>query len=368
LTLTKGSVDQATGNTTYTLKATGSAKNATITGYTFSFGDQTSDKTVKTSATSTSVTHSNAPGENTAKVTVTGKDNNGKPLTATSANCQKSVSVPKPNSNLTCDELKLTPGAIGSDGSQAFVLTANATAKNATITGYTFSFGDQTSDQTVTTSATTATANHTYAPGTYTAKVTVNGKDNSGKAITATSANCQQPVNVSPKQNPNITITKHVDGQKTEQVDVNQQFVYQLVITNNGQQTLTNAVVTDPAPNGVTMLSADLGTVDTTKNSWSYTIPSLAVGESVNVNITAVVKQYMAGNIVNTACVNAPEVNPEQPNQPDSCDTATVTVTPPAAPQQLVNTGAGSVATIFAAAAIVGTALHRYFLTRRLSE
>jgi len=163
-------------------------------------------------------------------------------------------------------------------------------------------------------------------------------------------------------KNPNITIVKTVDGKKQEQVDANQHFTYQLKITNMGEIDLTNVVVTDPAPQGVTMLATDQGSISS--NALSYTIPSLKVGESVTVNITASVPMYQAGNIVNTACVNAPEVNPDQPTKDDACDTATVTITPP----ELPNTGAGNVIGIFAGVVVASTLGYRLLLGRKLAR
>ncbi len=175
--------------------------------------------------------------------------------------------------------------------------------------------------------------------------------------------------------NPNIVITKTVDGQKSEQVAVGQVFTYQLVVTNKGEVVLNNAVVTDPAPQGVTLLSADQGTI--ANNAWTFTIPSLAVGESATFNLTGKVADYVPGSLVNTACVNAPEVNPENPTVSDSCDTATVTVTPPVVPPVtppvtppavLPNTGAGNVVGIFAATVLLSGIGYRLVLSRKLSR
>ena len=377
LSLVPGKVDSATGATSYTLKAAATADNATITSYVFDFGDSAANTTVTTGSTTASTTHTYQPGDWTASVTVNGKDASGKPITGTaSANCQQKITVKTPEckpgvpkgspecSTLTCSTLSLVPGDVDASGNQSYTLNAAATADNATITSYDFSFGDNTKDTTVTTGATTASTTHTYAPGNWTATVTVNGKDASGADIQATSASCSQPVTVGQPKSPAISITKTVDSVKQEQVAVGQHFIYQLIITNTGTQDLTNAVVTDTPPTGVTLLSADLGTIS--GNGWTYTIPSLAVGDSVTVNVTAVVNAYVPGNLVNTACVNAPEVNPNQPTQPDSCDTATVTVTPPA--PVLVNTGAGSVVGVFGIAAGIGTLGYRFFLGRRLNR
>jgi hypothetical protein len=54
-------------------------------------------------------------------------------------------------------------------------------------------------------------------------------------------------------------------------------------------------------------------------------IASLKVGESKSLNISARVTKYVPGKIINVACVNAPEVNPEHPDQNDDCADVPVT-------------------------------------------
>lgn len=130
---------------------------------------------------------------------------------------------------------------------------------------------------------------------------------------------------------PAVTIDKKVDGVETKEVAVGQNFTYQLVVKNTGEVDLTNVVVTDKAPAGVTLVSADKGSVS--GNNWTYTLPSLKVGQSATVNITAKVAAYVEGSLVNTACVNAPEVNPSEPTKDDDCDDATVTVKQPIVPE-----------------------------------
>ena len=49
-----------------------------------------------------------------------------------------------------------------------------------------------------------------------------------------------------------VTITKKVDGVKQKEVAVGQDFTYQIVVKNSGQVNLTNVVVGDVAPAGVT--------------------------------------------------------------------------------------------------------------------
>jgi uncharacterized repeat protein (TIGR01451 family) len=187
------------------------------------------------------------------------------------------------------------------------------------------------------------TTTPTYAQttvGSYTVEAIVSVQVN-GTNVTATSAACKQPFTTVKEKTPAVTITKNVDGVKLKTVNVNQDFTYQLTVTNNGETDLTAVAVTDNAPAGVSFVKADVGS--TTSTAWSTTIDSLKVGESKNFNITAHVNAFQAGNIVNTACVDAPQV----PGTPDMCDTATVTVTPPTSPvtpttpMELPHTGLG---------------------------
>lgn len=162
----------------------------------------------------------------------------------------------------------------------------------------------------------------TETAGTYTVEafvtVTVNGTDK-----TVTSAKCKGTFEVTKKPvepKPGVTITKKVDGEDRKTVAINQEFTYQLTVKNTGNVTLTNIKVTDAAPAGVQFISADKGVI--TDNAWSYTIPELKVGESINFAIKAKVTKEVEGIIKNTACVDAAEV----PGTPDDCDDATVEV------------------------------------------
>ena len=370
LTATPGTIDPANGNQAYGFVARATAQNTIITSYVFEFGDG-QNQTVTTSDTTANADHTYAPGDYTARVTVkTATDSK------TSDACKATIHVAPPQeSSLVCASLSATPGEIAEDGSQGFHFNATATKNNATITNYVFSFGDGSADATVTTDALSASTDHTYTPGTYAATAKVNGTDHAGRPISSPPTdNCKYTVTVKPPlpKNPSIKLTKVVDGVKYKMVAVGQHFVYQLVITNTGEKDLKDAKVTDPAPAGVTLLSADLG--DIANNSFSYTIPSLAVGQSVTVNITAVVTTYIAGNLVNTACVDTPDV----PGQPDSCDSATVTVPPPTKPPvtppkvigatTLVNTGPGSIAALATAVAVGSAIAYRFILGRKLSN
>ncbi|MEO5949122.1 MAG: DUF11 domain-containing protein [Candidatus Saccharimonas sp.] len=127
---------------------------------------------------------------------------------------------------------------------------------------------------------------------------------------------------------PAVDITKTVNSKKTAEVQVNKPFTYELTVKNTGDVDLKNVVVNDKSPHtGITFISTDHGTIS--NNALNYTIPSLKVGESASIKITAKATQYIPGVTTNTACVNAPEVNPSEPSKDDDCDTSTTTMPKP---------------------------------------
>lgn len=126
-----------------------------------------------------------------------------------------------------------------------------------------------------------------------------------------------------PKPKPEVSIEKTINGKDHLTTDVNKSFTYEITVNNDGKVDLEDVDVTDEAPEGVTLLKADKGEIS--GNSWSYTIPSLKIGESKTFILTAVVKEYIEGRLENTACVDASEV----PGNPDDCDDATVEVKKP---------------------------------------
>lgn len=211
---------------------------------------------------------------------------------------------------------------------------------------------------------------------TLTAKVTkqVEGSIKNTACVYATEVNPSSPttaddcddayVHVPPvvPHNPNISIVKTVNGVKKVQVMVGAPFTYKLVVKNTGDIDMTNVVVRDDAPDGVTLLSSDLGTI-TDGSTWTYTIPSLKIGESKEFTMTAKVTEQTDDSLVNTACVNAPEVNPGEPDKDDACDTATVTV-----PTELPNTGAGNIVALFFGTTLVAGIGYRLFLGRKLQQ
>lgn len=157
--------------------------------------------------------------------------------------------------------------------------------------------------------------------GAYTARVTVT------TSLGNRTNDCTVAFKVTAPDMPSIDIVKKVDNVDSKEVSLNTDFTYGLVVTNTGDVTLKNVAVTDAAPSGLTMISSNVALIK--NNKFSYTIPELKAGQSLAFTIKARVTAYVPGALVNTACVNAVEINPNQPTVTDGCDDATVTVTPP---------------------------------------
>ncbi len=363
LTLTAGTAD-AQGNTPYTLKATASETNAHISTYTFDFGDDNTQP-VNATSTSASTTHTYAPGTYTANVTVSGTDAAGKAITApANPKCAGSITVKTPEckpgvpmgspacspSSLTCVGLSDVPGDVtATTGAQAFTFTGQATAANATIGTYTFNFGDGTTVP-IATSATTANATHTYAPGTYTATLMVAGKDASGNPI-------QAPAN--PKCSVQITV-KTPECKPGVQAGSSSCFTYTCnaftLTVNNDTRTATvasfNATSTNPAA-VLSHISIDWGDGATT-----LTTDGNPVGQAHAFTVDS-----------STVTATAQFTTPDQTTPVSStvCSQP-VSFTTPTPPPVLPNTGAGDTIGIFVGAVAAGTIAARLFLGRKLSR
>lgn len=175
--------------------------------------------------------------------------------------------------------------------------------------------------------------------GKYSARVTV--KTSEGDK---TNNDCTTTFTLADAVSPAVSITKLVDGVASKTVDVNGEFSYQIVVSNIGAVNLKNTAVMDSTPTGVTLINASAGTIK--NNQWAYTIPSLKIGESVSFTLKAKVATYLAGSLVNSACVNAAEVNPTQPNQSDACAEAVVTVNQPQPMIQVCDLATKTIVTI----------------------
>ena len=131
-------------------------------------------------------------------------DNNGKFIAGVIKSCGNPIwtynpTPPPAKPSLTCDALQKTE--VSRD---TFKFSTKATAKDgASVTSYTYDFGDGTTQTT-----TSSEIQHTYAkPGNYKVTVTVNGKE--GSDVQKTSQGCQTQITVKPE--PEIQVCRLSD-------------------------------------------------------------------------------------------------------------------------------------------------------------
>jgi uncharacterized repeat protein (TIGR01451 family) len=127
-----------------------------------------------------------------------------------------------------------------------------------------------------------------------------------------------------PVKNPSVIIEKEVSKYE---VNVGEEFTWYISVTNNGDVDLKDVVVSDEAPANTEFISSaavDGITVDVNAKEFKATIAELKVGQKVTFGVQAKLTGYQNSDIVNTACVNAPEVNPNEPNKEDDCDDAKI--------------------------------------------
>lgn len=197
----------------------------------------------------------------------------------------------------------------------------------AKVTGYVFTIKDSAgatvASKTVSTSDLKANSGEITLDkaGTYTARVTV--KTSVGDK---TGNSCETSFTVAEPDKPSIMIYKTVDDVERKLVAVNETFTYKISVKNTGKVDLTRVLVTDKQPTSVQFIKPSAGAIK--DGVWSVTI-DLKAGETKNFTITAKVTEYKSGDITNTACVNAPAVNPDRPNDVDGCDKAVIYVKEP---------------------------------------
>jgi hypothetical protein len=186
----------------YKFTAKASAQNMSITSYTFNFGDGNTQQVVTSDTTANaSNTYSQYDHTYSADVTVAGSV-----PSITSSCAVQFTTPPKPvTPSLAC--VVLTPAQVDNNVNE-YTFTANATANDVTIVNYIFDYGDGSTPTTIPTNSLSATTlPHTFASGTWTTNVTVNGTENNGDSQTAISTSCQAQVTVPPTTPPVLVNT-----------------------------------------------------------------------------------------------------------------------------------------------------------------
>jgi uncharacterized repeat protein (TIGR01451 family) len=421
------------GDNNYAFSTLATAKNgATITGYSYNYGDGTTELVTGTLSLAS---HVYKPGTYTASVTVN-YTVNGVAKTATSPACTAHVTIPQPATPVyTCDNLTATQNS-----RTAYSFAAASTATNgATLVGYTYNFGDGAVTPGLNSPA---TAQHTYTnPGTYNVSVVANFTVN-GVAKTAASTACQTTVTVAPQpfaectgltatfgDNRTATATATYTAQNGATLTgVSFDFGDSSAVVNGTATTASHTYAADGTytvkatltfSGGATASSICQAIVSFNTPQPTYTCDAFtitkgddhnvtvatlqttgtngAVFKSVDINwgdnvssngVTTAVGQthkYADGTFVITAVahftVNGQDViaGGEHCTQTVSYTTTPPPVTPPVVtpptpapvvvrPAALVNTGAGSVVSLFALATIGGTIAYRWMLGRKLDQ
>ncbi len=114
-----------------------------------------------------------------------------------------------------------------------------------------------------------------------------------------------------------LSLTKTVNNSSPK---VGDNVIFTLTLTNGGPSIAANVTVTDALPAGLTFVSASPG-AGTSFSNPAWTIPSLAVGSSITLQITATADQV--GSITNFAQVTASALD-----DPDSTPANNATSTP----------------------------------------
>ncbi len=119
-----------------------------------------------------------------------------------------------------------------------------------------------------------------------------------------------------------LTITKR---DQTDPVNVGNNIVYTIDVINNGPDDVTDLTVTDPVPAGTSFVSASVNPGNCSEGGGVVTcnIPTLPSGVGTTITLTLLANQ--AGQVANTATVNAP-LNVVDPDLTNNSATETTDV------------------------------------------
>jgi uncharacterized repeat protein (TIGR01451 family) len=154
---------------------------------------------------------------------------------------------------------------------------------------------------------------------------------------TATCADCGPPVTssahvpVGPKVD--LGITKMASATT---LSAGGQVMYTLVVQDHGPSDATGITVSDPAPAGLSIVSAhpSQGSCTTTASSVDCSLGGLANGGAAQILVTADVASTAVGSLANTAMVTGDQPDPDQSN---NSSTATLNVTQPPVAQPVAD-------------------------------
>ncbi|WP_339870323.1 isopeptide-forming domain-containing fimbrial protein, partial [uncultured Algoriphagus sp.] len=125
-----------------------------------------------------------------------------------------------------------------------------------------------------------------------------------------------------------VTVEKDVDLEITKTASASTvlaggEFSYTISVANTGQSDATDLTITDALPAGLSFISADNGGVNNA-GTISWTVPTLAAGASIDLNLTVMVNADVAAGtqISNVAIVSSPD----DPDSPKESDPEVVTV------------------------------------------
>lgn len=285
-------------------------------------------------------------------------------------NCEKSFETKAPTPTPVKPELVCKNITINQITRTKFEFNTSYTVNNTTFVGVKYIVKDQSGkvviEKTVQNSS-KLTINIDIV-GKFTISSTIITKDGENS-----NANCEKSFEVKREEKPSIIIKKTVNNQKNAKIEAETDFNYEITVSNNGNVSLKDVVVTDRAPANITFVSADSGEIK--DNILTLKINSLKIGESKTVVIKS--RATATGmSAINTACVDTPTI----PGDNDGCDSAKVEVpkkqTPPTptpnnptpnVPAELPQTGANAVSTILGLTSMV-TAFGYYFASRKAAK
>ncbi|HEY8999182.1 MAG TPA: hypothetical protein VIM53_02590 [Candidatus Saccharimonadales bacterium] len=326
---------------------------------------------------------------------------NGQALFGIMSACGNPIHVtptPPEQGTLVCKNLILNTGTTDSKGNQTDTLTASATASNANLSSYVFDFGNG-KTQTINSSATSVTSeSQTYAPGTYTAKVTVSGVANNIYSVAPKSVTCTKTFTVQPVgslvcaslalstgtvDNKTGNISYTLTAQATAQNATIKSYTFHFGDTANSTQTVTTsaakatsksftylagqtysniyATVTGTGANGTALTSS------TCKTNLKIPAQTCATGSTATEcqpTCTSPTngQTYPVGSAQCSPTCTSPTTGQTYPVGSSECQTTPVT------PTALVNTGPGSTVAMFLGVTFIATAAHHFFVKRRIAS